>query len=136
MPGVPQEMERMVKEQVLDYLKSSLEIAPVYTHLLRTTGITEAGVYEKVKDVVDSETKYQLSFLPRGIGVDLRILAVITSDEEIKLLQKYIGRIRSRITKYIFTEDDITLGRMYWRNAEEEISDHRNGRKFYRWLDL
>ena len=61
IPGVPQEMERMVKEQVLDYLKSILEIAPVYTHLLRTTGITEAGVYEKVKDVVDSETKYQLS---------------------------------------------------------------------------
>jgi len=109
MPGVPQEMKRIMHDHVLEYLSSTLSISPLHTHLLRTTGITEAGLYEKVKDIVDSENSFQLSFLPKGIGVDLRIMAAIQTDEDFQSVQKYISSLRSRIKKFIFTEDDITL---------------------------
>ena len=64
MPGVPQELQLMMQNTVPSYLKSVLELPSIHTHLLRTTGITEAGLYEQIRDIVDNEDRFPLSFLP------------------------------------------------------------------------
>lgn len=109
MPGVPQEMQRMLSGPVLAYLKENLDIEPVTTHLLRTTGITEAALYERVKNIVDAEKNIQLSFLPRGIGIDLRLKASIDTPEKQQAFAAFISALKAGIGKHVYTETDITM---------------------------
>jgi nicotinamide-nucleotide amidase len=109
MPGVPQELQLMMEGPVPVQLKSNLDIPAIRTHLLRTTGITEAGLYEKIRDIVDAESRFQLSFLPRGIGVDLRFKHSGNDQNEHVGFNRFIASVRKRIGKYVFTEEDISM---------------------------
>lgn len=139
MPGVPQELRYLVSGPVIEHIQSRLQVVPIHTHLLRTTGITEAGLYERIKDIVDAETKIQVSFLPRGIGVDLRLKRSAPEEIPNSEFTGFIGRLKERIGKYIFTENDITMQEfignlMKERSATLAVAESFTGGLISDWL--
>ncbi len=108
-PGVPSEMKAMMTGGFIPWLKNHLNLPEIHTRLLRTTGIAESRLYELVKDIVDSHPQYALSFLPKQTGVDLRFTLAGDKAGELEQWQAVIGRIRKKLEKYIYTEEEREL---------------------------
>ncbi|MCP4582955.1 MAG: competence/damage-inducible protein A [candidate division Zixibacteria bacterium] len=110
MPGVPTEMRLMVDEQLIPMLKKKTPDQVIIHRKLRTIGIVESAIFEKVKSIVEDKSKIDIAFLPSFRGVDIRLTA--KSDDE-KKAREAIEVIETRFTeklgKYIFGFDNDEL---------------------------
>lgn len=84
LPGVPFEMRALVEEEVLPWLRRRWPgaLRPARHRLLRTTGIAESALAERVAEVVRGVRGVTVAFLPAPTGVDLRLTAWAGEDEE------------------------------------------------------
>jgi nicotinamide-nucleotide amidase len=76
LPGVPQEMRGLIVEQVLPFLlHRSTDHArhAIRYRMIRTTGIAESAVAERVGALLPNLAPLTLAFLPGYAGTDLRI---------------------------------------------------------------
>ncbi|MHB1265395.1 MAG: competence/damage-inducible protein A [Gemmatimonadaceae bacterium] len=73
LPGVPSEMRGMLAESLLPILRERVEGAVVRSLTLRTTGVAESLLADRVKPVDESLGEVQLAYLPGVEGVDLRL---------------------------------------------------------------
>ena len=92
MPGVPSEMKAMMSESVIPWVrkKSKLENFSIN---IRTTGIPESVLYEKIKVEDSIQKSINLGYYPSLFGVDIRISGNnISSIEKVqKLIVKDVG---------------------------------------------
>ena len=72
LPGVPSEMKAMMNEYVLPWIQEKSNIT-YNAKLLRTTGIMESAIYEKLESFINDHQKIEVAFLPKLTGVDIRI---------------------------------------------------------------
>lgn len=72
LPGVPQEMETIATESLIPYLRE-LTGRVVETFTLRTLGVFESGLQEKIGALPQGWTGASLAYLPSYFGVDLRV---------------------------------------------------------------
>lgn len=111
LPGVPAEMRGLVEEHALPYLVRHFGAPrPIVSRTLRTTGIAESAIQERVADLLQTTADVgspflrglplALAFLPAGIGEDLRLTcwgeldahaAAAALDEGERLLRDRIG---------------------------------------------
>lgn len=77
LPGVPHEMRGLLVEEVLPRLlaRSAGTVAVVRSRTVRTTGVPESAVAEKVQDLEPGFAPLTLAYLPGTPGVDLRLTA-------------------------------------------------------------
>lgn len=75
LPGVPHELRGLIRDQVLDYLRGRLErpAEPILHRVVRTFGLPESEVAERVNPVLASLAPLSVAFLPGPDGVDLRL---------------------------------------------------------------
>jgi nicotinamide-nucleotide amidase len=83
VPGVPYEMQQMVRDHVLpDLLTRSGEQAVIRSRSLKTWGTSESGLAEMIAHRVDTQQNPTIAFLARGIeGLCVRMTAKAESDE-------------------------------------------------------
>ena len=107
VPGVPREMERMVEDKIIPILLVDTR-GKVTHHLnLRTTGISESGLYNRLEDLDGLE---HLAFLPSLYGVDLRITIKGDSLRLCKERSESLAqKIDERAGEYIYTRDRRSL---------------------------
>jgi nicotinamide-nucleotide amidase len=86
LPGVPEEMKAMMEESVLPRLQQECPECQIKVDLFRTTGIPESLVYEKIAKNLESYPSYEIAFLPKVTGVDIRI---VRKGDEIQNLEKF-----------------------------------------------
>jgi len=115
MPGVPREMQFMVSDSIAPFLKKTLSLTTVHTRLLRTTGIPESRLFEKLSAILKDYPEIQIAFLPRYIGVDMRFRLISDDASEIARYQKLLEIVRTQAKKYIFTEADEELEQVLGR---------------------
>ncbi len=116
MPGVPHEMRAMVDDELLPRLESKLGNKVIIRKKLRTIGITEAALAEKVRPALKFAEGVSLSYLPSYRGVDLCIKGIGTIKAEVESgVGLLVKGIRDIVGKYIFTEDE--------RELEEVVGD-------------
>lgn len=72
LPGVPQEMEALAQQYVIPFLRAHTGRA-VETFTLRTMGIAESLLHDKIGTRPASWAGASLSYLPSWFGVDLRV---------------------------------------------------------------
>jgi nicotinamide-nucleotide amidase len=110
MPGVPYEMKAMMESFVLPRL-SKLAHGQIISHrILKTTGIPESFLAQKLGDVNGLTRGARLAFLPSPKGVRLRITAQApTAEEANKKLDEVEARIREKANKYIYAVGEIDL---------------------------
>ncbi len=111
MPGVPKEMMGMMENFVINYLSEKSTGSAIKQKVLKTTGIPESYLYEKLKDTVEEIEKFcKIAFLPSALGVKIRITVKAENKEKANALVKEAEKkIREKVEKYIYGVDDEEL---------------------------
>ena len=75
LPGVPREMRGLTIDAILPILRERIGAAPIsiISRTIRTTGIGESALAERLGDLGKSVNEMPVAFLPGWAGVDLRI---------------------------------------------------------------
>jgi len=106
LPGVPRELRWLVEHRVLPWLTPKLEQtrSAIHRRVVRTTGLAESAVAERIADVSTDLDPLTLAFLPVGIGIDLRLTSWgdIPDDEANRLLDAAEARIRERLGRHVY----------------------------------
>jgi nicotinamide-nucleotide amidase len=126
-PGVPFEMKPMITGWVTNTVKK-LSGGQVTIHRrIRTTGIMESVIYEKIMDLIEGknigigDSKISVAFLPSLRGVDIR-LTTTTKDESdgLRQIDELENKISGRINKYIYTIGDEDLAQVIGKMLVEK----------------
>ncbi len=76
LPGVPRELNELVRAHVIPRIQSTGEAARVVaSRVLRTTGISESALANLLDDRLQAVTEVEVAFLPSLEGVDVRLTA-------------------------------------------------------------
>jgi nicotinamide-nucleotide amidase len=117
LPGVPRELRGMVEDTLMPLLRErgcGDDGACLTSLTLRTTGIAESLLQDKLKDVgAVSEKDLQFAYLPGVDGVDLRLTTQARSAAEAGArLQRAAAALRSVVGEWIYGDDDTDLARV------------------------
>ncbi|MFH0930518.1 MAG: competence/damage-inducible protein A [Candidatus Zixiibacteriota bacterium] len=110
LPGVPLEMKTIFENEILPFLKSKSSKKFTLQKVLRTNGIVESAIYEKIEPVLKLKSPVKIGFLPGFSGVDLKLRIISESDD---LARKNIleieQKVREILNEYIYGIDQETL---------------------------
>lgn len=111
MPGVPHEMKMMMTDIIIPKLKQTFTTSNIHHHVIRTIGIGESFLAEKIADwenVLPSHIK--LAYLP-GLGeVKLRLTGIGNSIETLKEETNILAnKLTDLVGEYIYGYGDEPL---------------------------
>ena len=110
LPGVPSEMRGLLAEEVLPRLAARSSGVVVRSRTVRTTGIAESALAERVGAIEEDIAPLTLAYLPSTDGVDLRVTAWgLRADEADRLLAAAVGQLRERAGEHFYGEDGTDL---------------------------
>jgi len=98
LPGVPLEMKTILENEILPFLKTRASGKTVLQKVLRTTGIVESAIYEKLDPVLKAKSPVKIGFLPGFSGVDIKLR--VTSESE-DLARKDISETEQKIREIL-----------------------------------
>lgn len=109
LPGVPYEMEAMLKKSVIPFL-APLSDSFVKHSVIMTAGIGESHLAELINEQEFLTPNTTLAYLPHTMGVRLRVTTRGTNRAQVHDENaRVVKMVASRIEPYIFAFDDITL---------------------------
>lgn len=104
LPGPPRELKPMFKDSALPYLMRFSDKI-IVSHNIRTFGIGESAMAEKVNDLFDSENPTVAPYAKDGEAL-LRVTAMAeTKDKAEELCKPVISEICSRLGDYVYGLD-------------------------------
>ena len=110
LPGVPSEMRGLLAEEVLPRLAGLTSGAVVRSRSVRTTGIAESALAERVGAIEEEIAPLTLAYLPSTDGVDLRVTAWrLRTDEAEGLLEAAAAQLRQRAGEHAYGDDGADL---------------------------
>ncbi len=111
MPGVPFEMQAMMKEYIIPELKKRFHPKSIYHKTIMTQGIGESFLATLIEEWENNlPPAIRLAYLPQPGIVRLRLTG--TGDDETEILdlvEKQADKLSLLISEYIFGEDDDRL---------------------------
>jgi len=114
LPGVPSEMRGLLFEEVLPRLAARArdggEPRVVLSRTIRTTGVPESALAERVGPVEEAIAPLTLAYIPTTEGVDLRLTAwgLTRADAEAKL-SRAGDELRKTAGEHCYGEDETDL---------------------------
>ncbi|HOV98643.1 MAG TPA: competence/damage-inducible protein A [Bacteroidota bacterium] len=125
MPGVPYEMKEMTDSFVVPFFSSRPTGTVIQHRTLKTTGISESFLAEKLKDItplLSSKKNVTLAYLPSPTGVRLRISVKAQSTAEAANEIRFFEQaIRSKVEPYIYGTDSEELEEVIGRILTEKL---------------
>jgi competence/damage-inducible protein CinA-like protein len=110
LPGVPQEMRRLMEHEVIPRLAARAPGRVIRSLLVRTTGIPESTLAERIGAIEDEIAPLTLAYLPGLDGVDLRLSAwTLPHDEADRHLRAAAELLRARAGENVYGEGDCDL---------------------------
>jgi competence/damage-inducible protein CinA-like protein len=115
LPGVPVEMRGLLHEEVLPRLVARARAAEgaarvVRSRTLRTTGVPESALAERIAAIEDGLGDLTLAYLPTLAGVDLRLTAwELPPDVADARLGAAVERLRAELGARCYGEDGADL---------------------------
>jgi len=108
MPGVPYEMEGLMNDHVLPRLSEKFSGGVIYHKIIRTIGIPESTLAEKIADWEDNlPSNIKLAYLPTFGQVKLRLTAIGDSKDSLaEVVQAEVDKLIPQISSYVFGYDD------------------------------
>jgi nicotinamide-nucleotide amidase len=113
LPGVPVEMETMLKNSVIPYIQRRYgrgkEI--ILSRILKICGMREAELEEKIADIIAAQTNPTIAPLVALGQVHLRLTAKASTMKAAReLIEREEEKIRDRLEDFIFGVDDEEIG--------------------------
>jgi nicotinamide-nucleotide amidase len=108
LPGVPREMRGMLADLLLPRIRERLGNAStvVRSRTLRTTGIAESSLAERIAPIAGRLDGVSLAYLPGPDGVDLRVTSRDRdSNATDAILDRAIDALREVVTRYAYSDD-------------------------------
>jgi nicotinamide-nucleotide amidase len=111
LPGVPYEMQHLIKKQVLSKLKKKFNLPNIVHQTILTVGIGESNLAEIIEDWEDHLPPFiKLAYLPSPGLVRLRLSAEGDNKTELEYeLKRQIEKLDRIIPEYIFGHGNETL---------------------------
>jgi nicotinamide-nucleotide amidase len=107
LPGVPLEMRNLMTHEVLPRLASRANGRVIRSLVVRTTGVPESVLADRVSAVEESIAPLSLAYLPSLLGVDLRLTAwSLDSDEADRLLGAAAGRFEEVLGEHAYARGE------------------------------
>ncbi len=103
MPGVPREMKLMVTEHVLPLIQKENPNA-LHQLRIRTTGLPESIIAEKVSDIVNEFHTCDFGFFPSPYGVD-----IVSSCQDYKTIETIESQITRLLSSRIYSKNNQNL---------------------------
>lgn len=103
MPGVPAEMKAIMREHILPYLREKSGSVPLEVRQYRTTSIPESKLYERCRAILEAYPDFQIAFLPRFTGVDIRLSVPASRSDLLQKLSRFEQKLHETVGKYIYT---------------------------------
>ncbi len=84
LPGVPHEVRAMTGDYLIPFLLRHVIVRsePICHHVLRTTGIPESLLADRIAGIVESIAPISVAFLPSYAGSDVRLTSWAAFDQE------------------------------------------------------
>ena len=112
LPGVPSEMRGLLAEELLPRLAARSAGVVVRSRTVRTTGVAESALAERVGAIEEEIAPLTLAYLPSLEGVDLRVTAWRLREAEAeRLLASAAALLRERAGEHCYGEDGTDLAR-------------------------
>ena len=109
LPGPPREMKEMYENHVRPYLEDKTDGKIVYK-LVRTMGIGESQLETELMDLIDGQTDPTLATYAKEGESYVRVASKrATAGEAGAAVEEMIGKVRDRIGKFIYSEDNEDL---------------------------
>jgi nicotinamide-nucleotide amidase len=118
MPGVPHEMKYLMANEVIPRLKKYFETPVIYHKMIRTIGVGESFLAEKIEKWEDALPPHiKLAYLPSFGQVRLRLTGVGENEEILKQeVQQEVDKVLPMIQSFVFGYDDedleVALGKL------------------------
>ncbi|MSO17191.1 MAG: competence/damage-inducible protein A [Acidimicrobiia bacterium] len=112
VPGVPYEMQAMIKDFVIpDLLERAGMRSVIVSRSLKTWGTSESGLAEMIATQVDAQSNPSIAFLARGIeGLYVRLTAKAANESDARaLIETEETELRAILGDLIFAVDDETM---------------------------
>ena len=113
LPGVPREMRGLLEHEVLPRLTSLSDYQPdavIESLVLRTTGIPESELADRLEGVEKRIDPVTLAYLPSLEGVDLRLTAwEVEAGRASELLARAASQVREILGELVYGEDEDDL---------------------------
>jgi nicotinamide-nucleotide amidase len=122
IPGVPQEMEHLLAEEVMPRIVArSGGPSVVVSRMLRTWGQSESMIGELLDDLYQASTNPSVAFLASGGEIKVRITAKADSqDTASALIEPVETEVRQRLAPWYFGTDDDTVHKVILRLLGEK----------------
>jgi nicotinamide-nucleotide amidase len=121
LPGVPLEMRRLLEHEVVPRLASRGTGSVIRSLLVRTSGIPESSLAERIGDVEREIAPLTLAYLPGLEGVDLRLSAWdLAPDEAERRLHAAAALLRSRGAEHVYAEGEGDLAALVLDRARSQ----------------
>ena len=121
LPGVPLEMRRLLEQEVIPRLAQRGSQSVIRSLLVRTSGIPESTLAEKIGNVEAEIAPITLAYLPGLEGVDLRLSAWgFPPDEADRRLRAAAALLRQRAGESVYGEGDSDLAALVLERARSQ----------------
>jgi competence/damage-inducible protein CinA-like protein len=121
LPGVPLEMRRLMVQEVMPRLAERTTGAVIRSLTVRTSGIPESALAERLGEVEKEIAPLTLAYLPGLEGVDLRLSAWdLESDEAERRLRSAAVLLRQRAGESVYGEGDSDLAALVLERARAQ----------------
>jgi nicotinamide-nucleotide amidase len=118
LPGVPAEMRGLLRHEVLPRLAARAGTTVVRSRALRTTGVPESSLAERLTGMEDLVAPLSMAYLPSVTGVDLRLTAwSLDPAEADRRLAAGMELLRERARPWCYGEDDDDLAELVLAEA-------------------
>jgi nicotinamide-nucleotide amidase len=123
LPGVPLEMRRLLQHEVAPRLAERATGSVIRSLVVRTSGVPESSLAERMGDVEREIAPLTLAYLPGLEGVDLRLSAWdLGPDEADRLLHSAAELLRRRAGESVYAEGDTDLAALVLNSARARRS--------------
>lgn len=110
LPGVPLEMRRLLEHEVVPRLAARAGPAVIRSLVVRTSGIPESALAERIGEIETEIAPLTLAYLPSLEGVDLRLSAWdLAAEEADRRLRSAADFLRARAGESVYGEGESDL---------------------------
>ena len=112
LPGVPFEMEKLIKDEVLPRLKAGkFRSSSLLYKVVQCTNITESGLSDMLEEYEKQLPEgFKLAYLPKPGIIRLRLTAEGNDTEQMQTtLDQQLDLLKQQVAEYAFTDEDIEL---------------------------
>jgi nicotinamide-nucleotide amidase len=121
LPGVPMEMRKLMQHEVVPRLAARSSGSVIRSLMVRTTGIPESALAERLGHIEREIAPVSLAYLPGLEGVDLRLSAwEVSAGEADRMLRTAAELVRGRAAEHVYGEGERDLAELVLEAARSQ----------------